>query len=368
MKIIIANHGIHPLQVGGMERHTYNLASSLHESGVEVKVLVPDFSIASHHAFPFPITFLPWGRRPLWLWANYEFSKHVEAYARSHPPDIILSQGFNAWAALKQSNVPIIFHPHGLEMFGKHLSKIERIRLAPFRSLVRYHAKHSQRVISLGGKLTDVLRDEAKVPSEKIVEIPNAVFPEAFRGPSQTLRRPKSFLFVGRLAFNKGIDFLPGILSRVTSPELRWTIVGDGPEREKVLALAKKDARVTYVSQSDDQKLAELYRTHECLLFTSRFEGMPTVILEAMAAGMSIIATKIGAIEAMVDEGSAQLAEPTVESLTQAMLTFLALSEEQKNIQRCRLADRIDRTFAWPGVTERYLELFREVRSEWSKP
>lgn len=363
MKITIANHGIHPLQIGGMERHTYNLAKSLHDLGKEVEVLVPDFSSSTNESptFPFPVRFLPWGNKPLWLWANFEFSKHVAEHVKRTKPDVILSQGFNAWAALKKPVAPILYHPHGLEMFGDHLSLKEYISLSPFRAAVRYHAKHAERVVSLGGRLTDILFENASVPRKKIVEIPNAIFPDQFPIGRAEVRKPRSFLFVGRLAFNKGIDFLPKVLSVLSGENFSLTIVGQGPEQAKVMRLCEKDPRVVYKFGATDEELRDLYRTHECLLFMSRFEGMPTVILEAMSCGMLVIATKVGAVEAILDPSMAYLVQPNAAEIADAIQSTLRLSTEQKSLLREKLVHRVNSTFSWPEVTKKFIKLFEEM-------
>src|SRR5690349_10727476 len=100
MKVAIANHGIYPDVIGGMEKHTYNLALHLKNLGVDVHVLVPNQKKKSE--FPFPVYYLPWPLRPFWLWSNYAFSKKVGEWIDREKPDVAFGQGFNLWAYLKR--------------------------------------------------------------------------------------------------------------------------------------------------------------------------------------------------------------------------------------------------------------------------
>ena len=360
MKIVIANHGIFPDVVGGMERHTYHLAESLQNEGLDITVLVPEPKTET--SFPFPVVHLPWPKRPLWLWSNYEFSRHVGHWIDENHPDIAFGQGFALWGYLSRQKVPTIFHPHGLEMFGGHLRGKEKALAMVFRILVRYHAKHSTAVVSLGGRLTDILKNSVDVDAHRLFEIPNAIDSKRLSRGSQT-GKPNHLLFVGRLAFNKGIDLITEALATLHDPTLRLTIVGSGPFEEDVKRLSKKDSRVSWISNASEAQLSKSYENCEALLFTSRFEGMPTVILEAMASAKMILATNIGAVETMVDESNGILMEPKSKSIREGIQMFLNLSSEQKKSLGAYSRAHVEKKFLWKPVTKRYLELFHQVTS-----
>ncbi len=358
MKIAIANHGVFPDVIGGMERHTFNLAKHLKEAGHEVHLLVPEPNKGT--SYPFPIHHLPWPKNCHFLKGNLIFSRHVGHWIDDHQPDLAFGQGFNLWGYLKRKSIPCVFHPHGLEMYGNHLSLKETIKAWPMRALVRYHAKHSHCTISLGGDLTRILKKRARVPSSKIIEIPNAIDHQVIAEKTPK-KEGASFLLVARLAFNKGIDFLPSILEQTKDLPFKLTIVGNGPFRPQVEVLEKKYPHVHYRPTLNDSELKQAYEETECLLFTSRFEGMPTVILEAMAQGCSIVATRIGAVEVMVDENSGILAEPTPRSIANSIREFLALSPE-KRLQMGEIGrNRVQNRFTWKAVTPRYEELFSRL-------
>jgi glycosyltransferase involved in cell wall biosynthesis len=354
MKVALASHGIHPDLIGGMERHTFSLAKNLQARGCDVSVLVPEPDRGT--VFPFPVVHLPWPKRPIWLWSNYDFSRHVGNWIDVHRPDVAFGQGFGLWSYLPRRKIPCVFHPHGLEMFGDHLRPHERFLLAPFRRIVRYHAAHSDRTISLGGKLTEILVRDVGVSADRVIEIPNAVEMDQF--PITTgIRRKDSFLFVGRLAFNKGIDLLSDAVHATRDLNYSLTIAGDGPCRKMVERLANGDPRVSYIPKATEAELHRLYAEHEALVFTSRFEGMPTVILEAMAAGACVLATRIGAVEVLVSEETGLLMDPSARGIAAGLRRFLAIDKPELNRRVEEARRRVDRSFSWPSVTGRYLDL-----------
>ena len=83
MKVAIVNHGVFPDVIGGMERHTYNLAKFLKDAGVAVDVLVPE--PRTQTAYPFPVHHLPWPQRPLWSFLSAPESGRGTAPSCTHP-------------------------------------------------------------------------------------------------------------------------------------------------------------------------------------------------------------------------------------------------------------------------------------------
>jgi len=102
-------------------------------------------------------------------------------------------------------------------------------------------------------------------------------------------------------------------------------IVGEGNLREKVIAKIKElniSSRTVILPWLKQPELAGLYRSCDCLLLSSDFEGMPRVILEAMACGIPVVSTKAGEARSLVKSGfSGELAEGfRAEELSAALL------------------------------------------------
>lgn len=136
--------------------------------------------------------------------------------------------------------------------------------------------------------------------------------------------------YVGRLSPEKGVDLLLEALHRVRQqlPNQPWTalIAGEGPERgslEAQSAALDLTPRVRFIGQISDPWL--LYRAADAIALPSRSEGLPNVMLEAIAADLPVIATRVGAIPDVIGTSAAAILVPPndVGSLADAIESFL---------------------------------------------
>ncbi|TNF22704.1 MAG: colanic acid biosynthesis glycosyltransferase WcaL [Rhodobacteraceae bacterium] len=119
---------------------------------------------------------------------------------------------------------------------------------------------------------------------------------------------PPHLMFVGRLAAVKGIPVLLEALAflQPRMPDLQVTLIGDGPERARLerdaadLGLREMVAFAGYKSQAE---VAEALRHTDALVLPSFAEGVPVVLMEAMAAGRPVIATSVAGVRELVEDG-----------------------------------------------------------------
>ena len=157
-------------------------------------------------------------------------------------------------------------------------------------------------------------REVARLPADRLITIPNGVDPRPFDVARpvdrSTLAIPPESplaLFVGRLDRQKGVPILLDAAERVAAdrPDWRLILAGDGPEGE---ALRRRTAahpaladRVRWLGRRDD--VPGLLKAADVLVLPSLWEGMPNVILEAMAARRAVVATAIEGSEDLVLPG-----------------------------------------------------------------
>jgi glycosyltransferase involved in cell wall biosynthesis len=116
---------------------------------------------------------------------------------------------------------------------------------------------------------------------------------------------PPNFLVVGQLARRKGHDVLLHALARLRH-EARLTIVGDGPERERLERLASELGvrdRVSFEGARGQHELRGYYEAADVFCLPSFQEGLPVVLMEAMAFGVPVVATRIMGVPELVDDG-----------------------------------------------------------------
>jgi glycosyltransferase involved in cell wall biosynthesis len=154
------------------------------------------------------------------------------------------------------------------------------------------------------------LRERFGVPDTRIAVIPNAVAIVDPVPPSAQLRAELAgsdgtcpiVLAVARLDPQKGIEHLVRAAAEV--PGAIFVIAGDGPDREGMEALARSlgvDRRVRFLGHRRD--VPELLAACDLFVLPSLYEGLPLSVLEAMAAGIPVIATAIGGTDEVVRNG-----------------------------------------------------------------
>jgi glycosyltransferase involved in cell wall biosynthesis len=141
-----------------------------------------------------------------------------------------------------------------------------------------------------------------KVQKANIAIVPNGVGKEYFYEEKRVAPKKKlNLLYVGRLTVQKRVDRLVDALSLVKSP-VKLTIVGDGEDRLKLEKLAQtlQLKNISFVGRKNGKRLLEIYRRADALVISSDKEGMPLVVLEAMACGLPIIASNVIGLNELV--------------------------------------------------------------------
>lgn len=157
---------------------------------------------------------------------------------------------------------------------------------------------------------------EQGVTSEKINFVRNAI--EIKSVNDKTLPNTgskKNVLFVGRLSKQKRpelfIKLAAILLKNLPDENLNFRLVGDGPLRSELGKLAEDlgltDENLTFLGARTE--MDEFYRQADVLVLTSEYEGTPNVLLEAMAFGLPIVATRVGGVAEIVDETRAILVD-----------------------------------------------------------
>ena len=153
-----------------------------------------------------------------------------------------------------------------------------------------------------------------RVVSEKIQVVYNAT-PPVSAAPSAAVGLPawsgKTLMTVCRLVPWKGVDALIRLLPQL--PDTRLVIAGDGPIREQLSALAERSGageRVLFLGDVPHREVAGYLQQADAFVLNSTYEGLPHVVLEAMAAGTPVIATDAGGTGEVVEHNVTGLLVP----------------------------------------------------------
>ncbi|EQA04542.1 glycosyltransferase family 4 protein [Glaesserella parasuis] len=145
----------------------------------------------------------------------------------------------------------------------------------------------------------------------------------------------KVILSIGRMEYQKGFDLLIESWAKIKDKKgWKLHIVGDGKEKDKLSFLIKKynldDSIVIYPFSSN---VSDLYRSSSVYCMSSRFEGLPLVLIEAISFGLPVVSFDCYMGPAEIIKNSGILCEPeNIESLSKALSYFLSISEDEYNL------------------------------------
>ena len=193
---------------------------------------------------------------------------------------------------------------HACYRSSRPQSAVVASMLATHRALGTWHDE-----VDLYLAVSAFLRDRIVAggyPADRIVVKGNFVADPRLRQPSDPSGEAvgrSGMLFVGRLSPEKGIDRVVDQWSAIRdAPELR--VAGAGPLEPVVRDAAARSDRISYVGRLQAEAVRHAMATSEALIFASRwYEGQPLTILEAFAAGLPVIAPRIGSIPELVEDG-----------------------------------------------------------------
>lgn len=241
-----------------------------------------------------------------------------------------------------------------------------------YNHLDRWSMPAARGVVTVCGPFVDQLVERGISPSRIRVQH-NAVRPPAARDEAAIARlreqhaisaEDQVVLTVGRLSKEKAQADLIRAVAQVTAqqPSVRLVVVGEGPERDALERLAAELGLRAPVFAGQQSQVQPYYGLASVFVLPSLTEGSPNVVLEAMAAGVPIVATAVGGVPELVDtEMHALLAPPGQPGLLaeaiQRMLGDGALRERVVAASR----QRIVAEFTPEAHCQRMLALYREV-------
>ena len=196
--------------------------------------------------------------------------------------------------------------------------------------------------------------------------IPNGVDTEVFYPIEKADSDEFKILFVSRLIERKGLQFIIPQLQKIqdsTEKEVKLVVVGDGPYREQLETITREykvTDMVEFVGQKNKKEIVPFYQNADLFILPSAKEGMPNVVLEAMACGLPIIMTPCeGSKELVQDNGYILLTSEMGEKIQQLLRDKEMLQKLGHNSRRI-----VEEQFCWGHVVENYLTLMSKYNKK----
>lgn len=200
--------------------------------------------------------------------------------------------------------------------------------------------------------------------------IENGVDDEFFCPPdAKEEKRMLRILFVSRLIEGKGLQFVipkikdvSDIVLKKCHQGIKLLIVGDGPYRQTLEKLTKEngaDGIVSFEGRKNKDEVKEYYRSADILILPSLSEGMPNVVLEAMACGLPVVMTPCEGSKELID-GNGIISR--LDDFCQSLM-WLCLSDDKRKEMGHRSRKLVQERFKWELTAKKYLDLLNERNS-----
>ncbi len=357
--------GVYLPRTGGVPRNTHAMVMRLRDMGVDVEVLAPHETGDRDCILPYPVYRYPrWPIKRLftraymvWLWAIFKRRRFDLIHCHGVDPAAYCASFFKSL-----SKVPYIVTPRRTNLF-----KIPRHMLHRRRNRrVERGLCHADCVTALSSEIARIVGG-CGVPEERIIMIPHGIDPLPFEQVGPVKRTRPYLLALGRLVAFKGFDCLIEAFARVAPkyPAIDLVIIGSGPKMDFLKGLSAKVGladRVLFTGRKEGSEKIAWYKGAKAFVLPSRpgNEGFPNVLLEAMAAGLPIIATRVSGAEDVVIPGITGYLVPPSDTmeLAQALDEFLKNEQavDRQAIKKHLETYHIDRIMGcYKGLYERLL-------------
>jgi glycosyltransferase involved in cell wall biosynthesis len=357
----------YPPHLGGLERVTEEIAKHLASSGHSVTVISSDvgaknaprmeisanLTVKRLRSFEFAHTpFIP---GLLWQLLRVEkpaiFHLHL---AQAYTPEMV-------WLASKIRRIPYVVHFHlDVEPSGK----FGFIFVWWKRWVQPVIIKDAAQVITLSPDQSILIQTRYHKPNDQIIFIGNGVaekFLELGR-VKRTFHAPLRLLFVGRLALQKRVDRLVEAMALIESG-ITLDIVGDGEDRTKLETLAAQNnsGNIRFHGRLEGAGLLNIYRNSDIFVLPSDREGMPLVLLEAMATGLPIIGSDVIGINELIRDVGILVKNPSPITFAEAIKK---ISHEPQELRALSSASfKKAEEFSWEKLVKKLEIVYKDIAS-----
>lgn len=234
-----------------------------------------------------------------------KFKDTIQKAIKKFKPDIIHSH--HLWLASSlipdlAPEIPVVTNCHGSDLR-------QFVNQPELAAIVQKGCVKLDHVSALTSSQRNDIAKLYKIDKNKISVVGGGFNSDIFNRES----RKKSsdclrMLYAGKLCYAKGVPYLLQALSKIEVNNYKLTLVGagTGQEKEDCLSLASHNKQVTILPPVDQRKLANLLRETDLFILPSLFEGMPLVVLEALACGCNVLSSELPGVLEIIKYTSAE--------------------------------------------------------------
>jgi glycosyltransferase involved in cell wall biosynthesis len=241
------------------------------------------------------------------------------------------------------------------------------------RLLRRAAAQLTHAFVAVSDTTEAQAREQHDAPSERIHTIANGIRLDRYHPDADARAAARMELglgdawvvgTVGRLDSFKNQSLLVRAMAPLLSSNVRLVIIGDGPARKEVEAeVAKLPEPKWVVMTGRRMDVPKLIPAFDVFALSSKSEGLPLVVPEAMAVGLPIVATAVGGLPSVIDDGKTGLLVPVDELALSAALAKLAAHRELARSMGDAAREAALHRYSADRMVDAYLDLYASARS-----
>ena len=260
--------------------------------------------------------------------------------------DITHSMDVPMFPILKALKGPLLFTIHG----------DYRNENTPWRRFYPWAIQRADAITTASVYLKD------KLGLAKATVIPNAVFPERFQVVTHRDKEIINLVTTSNLGFlekARGILDILQILHALGDSRVRYKVVGDGFYLRMIKQeAAKYSVKVEFTGFLPDPR--QTLGASDIFLYYSHLDNFPIVILEAMASGLPVVTSDVGATSEMINNGVDGYVAETRDSYLDALRSLLNDPELRQKIGR-NARSSVERRFDWQNLVDDYVALYQKL-------
>ncbi len=365
--------GEFPPKCGGLGYYVYHLSKNLSQRGHELTVLTRGSWIRNYYQTTGGISvhrvrFLP--LYPFHLQTHELFLNHL---LKSMEPELDIVHLHNHGIPIVNTSLPVVVTEHGImKSFIDHLEPLDLFSLGlkmfsqMYISLDRKVLRRADNIIAISRTCAEELKTFYGI--DDAVVITNGVDTNFF-SPVKNKSTLRYVLYVGALTTEKG---LPDLIRAATYvrrdyPDIKFILAGRGRMERNLKSLVHRlnlADNFTFAGHVGQHQLLEYYRKAAVFVLPSYHEGLPTVLLEAMACGIPQVATNVAGNSEVVVHGETGFLTPpkNPEKLAEAILRLLG-DEKRRKTMGANARKKAEEHYDWETITNQIEKIYTSLVS-----
>ena len=367
MKILMLNHEFPPVG-GGASPVTFELCRQLAKVGHKVDVVTMHYDKLPRfeQVEGFNVYRTPAIRKRPNICHPHELATYLPgaffktlSLAKKNKYDIIhchfiVPGAPLAWLISKLAGIPFIVTCHGSDVPGHNPDRFKLLHTI-IKPAWRFFARRGDMITSPSESLKEKVLSNC--PGLEVAVIPNGIDVEKYAVAEKT----KSILLCSRIFKFKGFQYA---IEAIKEMRLDWevNVIGEGPylpELRTMVEGSQTPIKFWGWIDKNDPRFAELFNRSSIFIFPSEMENFPTVLLEAMAAGMAVITSSAGGCPEVVGDAGV-FVEPRNATAIRQKLEELIHSDQRRSELMAAARKRAE-LFSWQNIASHYVQCYQKV-------